>query len=1525
MAPTLDASAAHIVAGTVAGTVAAKWAKGTGGPAGDESHNLVPSFVWPVEVADPITANEGATYTHEGSRNFRLHNVVPSMQSSAEPGYIHPRQLRNSQSSNQIGIKPEAKVTDALTSEGPGAVLVEPLPFDTTQVTSRVNRSVPKHGDPFHPLARGGHAPAVAFDMYNQSATGDVTQTLCSRGDTPGGSAHLVPAVAFSCKDYGGDARVELSPTLRAMPHDGSHANGGGQVAVAVNVEHALHESGNFDLRDVAQPLTRSEHKGHTVVLSPLSAVAFKPSHYTRGKDGAPSDVAAPLSADADKGDQDTLVAVSSGRGWWSESTTGATLRAQDSVTKADTLVATAFEPRYFNRENKTGGAPSEVATLTASAAKAGDAAPTVYTLEVRGREDGRRLEYRQDGTANALRTSNGGRDGMGVGAVAAPTLTSTNDPSRSPQATEVTQQVAAVHATTMAVRRLTPRECERLQGFADDWTAITYRGKPAADGPRYKALGNSMAVNVMRWVGERIHMHELATAMAPPQAPATAPRVVLPEEIADLRLVVSVSGGKDSTATMLALREAGLPFDAVFADTGWEAKETYEYLDQLEAMLGLKIARVGHPGGMLDKVRRRAIFPARMQRWCTQELKRLPIRKYLDSLGEEVVSVVGVRAEESDARAKYPELEDDHEWGGYVWRPILRWSVQDVLAIHQRHNIPLNPLYHRGHDRVGCYPCIFSRKEEIRLIADHSPERIDLIRNLETEIQAERARRNEEQPGRYSHVEASFFQTRMRNKQGAMSIDEIVAWSRTDRKGLPILLDVPSGGCFRWGMCERPEPPQVPEPPDPPLPPPQHTPLLAPPASVLGLAVRDVRYTTAMLDVLARLRPGRQPIFSVLPFDFETFLIQPGITAPRLVCMSHVLMAQPATYGPVLLHATFDRQLLLHTLRASLEDPHVLLVGANVSFDLLVAMAEFPELTPAVFRALDEDRVMCVQLSQQLIDIAQNQFEGRLLPDGSRLKHEYTLAALAKRHLGLDMDKDTWRLKYGTLIDVPVARWEQGAIDYSIGDAVVTGAVWQAMLEGREQYRLPVEALLPDVFRQTRAQFWLALMVGRGFRLDPKMVGLLKALVEAELERVVSRLRHAGLVRPDGSRDTKAAAARMLAVCAQRGLPVKRTDKDGVALDEEACIDSGDGILADYASFTSLSTVLTKDIGALEEPALRGMPIQSRFDTLKETGRTSCSGGKSRKASTYGYQLQNPRRQLGIERLARLDPKIDEKIGVRQAFVAREGFVLSTNDFSMFEACSWCQASIAVGRPIHRMIDALNTKKDVHLALAARWLGTTYEDVEARKKAPEVKEARQRCKPGTFGFMGGMGWRTFIAYAKNNYQVVFSEEEAQRIRDAWYSAWEPKPWFDYIANLVGRSDMGEVVHVGSQRRRAWVPFTVASNSYFQGLAADCAKDAGYEISREMFLGVDRQGRPSPLGGSRIVNFVHDEFICEHPVELGHEAAYRVAGLMMEAGRRWMPDVPPSVEPALMWRWIKSAEGRFDAAGRLVPFVPGGS
>lgn len=75
------------------------------------------------------------------------------------------------------------------------------------------------------------------------------------------------------------------------------------------------------------------------------------------------------------------------------------------------------------------------------------------------------------------------------------------------------TQDQTLIQPEGYIVRRLTPRECERLQGFPDDWTLIPYRGKPAEecpDTPRYKAMGNSMAVPVMRWIGRRIEAFDI-------------------------------------------------------------------------------------------------------------------------------------------------------------------------------------------------------------------------------------------------------------------------------------------------------------------------------------------------------------------------------------------------------------------------------------------------------------------------------------------------------------------------------------------------------------------------------------------------------------------------------------------------------------------------------------------------------------------------------------------------------------------------------------------------------------------------------------------------------------------------------------------------------------------------------------------------------------------------------------------------------------------------------------------------------
>lgn len=92
---------------------------------------------------------------------------------------------------------------------------------------------------------------------------------------------------------------------------------------------------------------------------------------------------------------------------------------------------------------------------------------------------------------------------------VVSPTITSYNTDSRSPQSEEQQRIVKSVFESVGQVRRLTPKECLRLQGFPDDYLDVEYRGKPAADGPKYKAIGNSFAVNVVTWIGRKIQQAE--------------------------------------------------------------------------------------------------------------------------------------------------------------------------------------------------------------------------------------------------------------------------------------------------------------------------------------------------------------------------------------------------------------------------------------------------------------------------------------------------------------------------------------------------------------------------------------------------------------------------------------------------------------------------------------------------------------------------------------------------------------------------------------------------------------------------------------------------------------------------------------------------------------------------------------------------------------------------------------------------------------------------------------------------------
>jgi 3'-phosphoadenosine 5'-phosphosulfate sulfotransferase (PAPS reductase)/FAD synthetase len=271
--------------------------------------------------------------------------------------------------------------------------------------------------------------------------------------------------------------------------------------------------------------------------------------------------------------------------------------------------------------------------------------------------------------------------------------------------------------------------------------------------------------------------------------------------------VVASVSGGKDSAALCLWLQEQEIPHKRVFADTGWEAPWTYEYLrGPLTDKLG-PIDEVRGARGMADLVRHKGMFPSRLRRFCTEHLKIRPLAQYMGEQPWPVVNVVGVRAAESRARACLPEWERaGPPMIVDTWRPLLTWSEQDVINIHARHGLAPNPLYLKGARRVGCWPCIYARKAEVRLVAELSPERIDEIEALEAEVGASARRRyaarGETLESRGYH-EPTYFHTH--NSTGGMiRIRDAVAWSRTAHGGKQLVLcDLDPPGCMRWGLCE--------------------------------------------------------------------------------------------------------------------------------------------------------------------------------------------------------------------------------------------------------------------------------------------------------------------------------------------------------------------------------------------------------------------------------------------------------------------------------------------------------------------------------------------------------------------------------------------------------------------------------------------------------------------------------------------------------------------------------------------------
>ncbi len=199
------------------------------------------------------------------------------------------------------------------------------------------------------------------------------------------------------------------------------------------------------------------------------------------------------------------------------------------------------------------------------------------------------------------------------------------------------------------------------------------------------------------------------------------------------MRHVCGISGGKDSSALAIYLRDRVPDMEYFFCDTGAELPETYEFLDKLEVILGKKIERINAQRGFDHwfEVYRGAL-PSPQMRWCTKQMKIKPLEEWIGS--EPTTSYVAIRADERNRKgyvstkpnitAVFPFVEDniDHD---------------AVLRILDDAGVGL-PSYYEWRTRSGCYFCFYQRKAEWVGLADRHPELFEKAKQIEQKVLTE-------------------------------------------------------------------------------------------------------------------------------------------------------------------------------------------------------------------------------------------------------------------------------------------------------------------------------------------------------------------------------------------------------------------------------------------------------------------------------------------------------------------------------------------------------------------------------------------------------------------------------------------------------------------------------------------------------------------------------------------------------------------------------------------------------------------
>lgn len=622
--------------------------------------------------------------------------------------------------------------------------------------------------------------------------------------------------------------------------------------------------------------------------------------------------------------------------------------------------------------------------------------------------------------------------------------------------------------------------------------------------------------------------------------------------------------------------------------------------------------------------------------------------------------------------------------------------------------------------------------------------------------------------------------------------------------------------------------------------------------------------------------------------FDCETWAIQPGLLAPPLVCLQYAY----DDAEPTIVLKDGARAVFLEALRS----PDTFLVAFNGAYDYAVLAAAFPDLLPLIFRALASKRARDLLIREILKTIKDG-----TLKQASKTRGYFRLASVAARYLHKDVAKgeDSWQLRYDELDGVPLEEWPAEAVEYCKEDIRLLQELEQCEELNPDPHLAGYD--FPDEWMQAFSAFTLHLEAVHGTRIAPEKLDVVESALLRQQEELLGVLNSSGLM-VDGVMKAEVARDLIVKACEAKKVPVPRTPKGNIKTDEATveAVAPGSLPLEARVAYKGNQKVLSTYLGPMRAGTQRAM--NSRPNVLVASGRTSWAGTEI-DGEREGTNLQN----------------FPKKGGVRECFVPRPGFVWLGVDYASLElhtlaqACLWIcgRSKLAEGFQKDRDYDPLTefgsqlASMSVKEALALKAKGGA--PWKAFKEGP-----RQNAKAALYGLPGGMGARKFKDTARIQYGLELSMRQTYSLIDGYFKFLpEMRDYFKYVDYISGKGVMRQFV---SGRLRGGIGYPDCANSYFQGLAADGAKMANNVVSMECYV-----VPTSPLFGSRIVAFVHDELDLEVPEDKAHEAAMRVVSLMESEMNKVTPNVPNKAVPALSRCWLKDAEEVY-RDGRLICF-----